>query len=88
MAGITASQRCLSTGSSSYTRARLHNHRSSADVCVSGCWKEKKKKKLTSRRKVVERTSGRDDRSHVVHFRASPPPPEVSGCSVLPGLQS
>lgn len=44
MAVITASRRCLSTGSSSSTRARLHNDRSSADVCVSGCWKKKKKK--------------------------------------------
>lgn len=42
-------------------------------MCASLGAGRKKKKKLTSRRKVVERTSECDDRSHVGHFRASPP---------------
>lgn len=57
------------------------NAHTSADVCVCVCWG----KKRTSPSKVVGRRSVRDDKSLVVHFRASRP--EFSGGSLLPRLQ-
>lgn len=74
---IAASQKCISTGSSSCRGARAP-YNTVVLMFASCVWWGKKP---TSRRKVVDRTPVHDVKSLVMHFTTSPP--GVSGCSSL-----